>query len=108
MKEFKFGINDANEGVIEGVVMGSPRKAISGGEEAINFTVDLHRFTSSGDKHFQYELVMFKPSPEIAEAVVDGVFIRANYHLMSVTITTETGITMSLCKPVVDYIQIQD
>ena len=32
MKEFKFGINDANEGVIEGVVMGSPRKAISGGE----------------------------------------------------------------------------
>lgn len=109
MKEFKFGISDANEGVIEGVIMGSPRKAISGnGEEAINFTIDLHRHTSTGDKHFQYELVMFKTSPEIVGAIQDGNFVRANYHLMSVPVTNEVGITQMLCKPVVDYIQIAD
>jgi hypothetical protein len=109
MKEFRFGISHTNEGILEGVIMGSPRKAISGnGEEAINFTMNLHRYTSSGEKYFQYEVVMFKASPEIVAAIQDGYFVKINYHLMSVPVTNELGVTQMLCKPVVDYIQIDD
>lgn len=105
MKEFKFGISDANNGKLEGSILGTP--TISSGDSgkvAINMVVSSARFTSSGKKYFQYDVVVFSPLADrlISDVTIDaldGCRVSCEYHLMSVD---------HYCRPVIDYIQIDE
>jgi hypothetical protein len=101
MKNFKVGMSDINEGILSGKIMGTPDIITTEDNRmAINFTISSKRFTSSGVKYFQYAVVVFSPYAEkVIDSVKDGMNIRVNYHLMSVSDCT---------KPVVDYLQIDE
>jgi hypothetical protein len=98
MKDFKMGISDANDGVIEGIITGDPVMVSSEGKLTINFTLSSERYTGTGKKCFQYGLVIFSPYSEAVKAfIADGKFVRCNYHLLSAG---------DYCRPVVDFMQI--
>lgn len=106
-------ISDKDFVLLEGTVVGTPYRSVSGDKTALNFTIESMRDNGYGKKTYNHNLVIWnKMVDDFTERIVNGAYISGRGHLQVQKLVykdIETGEakTLEYDKICLDYIEIE-
>lgn len=106
-------ISDKDFVLLEGTVVGTPYRSVSGDKTALNFTIESMRDNGYGKKTYNHQVVIWnKMVDDFAERIVNGALISGRGHLQVQKLVykdVETGEvkTLEYDKIALDYIEIE-
>ena len=106
-------VSDKDFVLLEGTVIGSPYKSVSGDKVAINFTLESMRDNGYGKKTYNHNVVIWnKMVEDFGEKIINGAYVSGRGHLQVQKLVykdVETGEvkTLEYDKICFDYIEIE-
>ena len=106
-------VSDKDFVLLEGTVIGSPYKSVSGDKVALNFTLESMRDNGYGKKTYNHQVVIWnKMVEDFGEKITNGAYVSGRGHLQVQKLVykdVETGEvkTLEYDKVAYDYIEIE-
>jgi len=105
-------VSDKDFVLLEGTVIGSPYKSVSGDKVALNFTIESMRDNGYSKKTYNHNVVIWnKMVEDFREKIINGAYVSGRGHLQTQKLVykdVETGEvkTLEYDKIALDYIEI--
>ena len=106
-------VSDKDFVLLEGTVVGTPYKSVSGEKVALNFTLESMRDNGYGKKTYNHNVVIWnKMVEDFRERIVNGAYISGRGHLQVQKLVykdVETGEikTLEYDKTAFDWIEVE-
>ena len=106
-------VSDKDFVLLEGTVIGSPYKSVSGDKTALNFTLESMRDNGYGKKTYNHNVVIWnKMVEDFGDKIINGAYVSGRGHLQVQKLVykdVETGEvkTLEYDKVAYDYIEIE-
>ena len=106
-------VSDKDFVLLEGTVVGTPYKSVSGEKVALNFTLESMRDNGYGKKTYNHQVVIWnKMVEDFGEKITNGAYVSGRGHLQVQKLAykdVETGEvkTLEYDKCCFDYIEIE-
>ena len=107
-------VSDKDFVLLEGTVVGTPYKSVSGEKVALNFTLESMRDNGYGKKTYNHQVVIWnKMVEDFGDKIVNGAYISGRGHLqvqklVYKDVASDEVKTLEYDKISMDYIEIDE